>query len=92
MMRSFKEWMSEGETIYSDAMKEYQAIQSQIAQLESRLEEKKTEVNQIAQMMGKPPVEQSRRLSAHLVENDLPPMGTIGSVTRALTGRGIVAR
>jgi hypothetical protein len=91
-MKTFREWMSEGETIYADAMSEYQTLETQIAALESRLSDKKNEVNQIAQMIGKPPVEGSKRLSAQLVEHEAMPTSVVGSVTRALTGRGIVAR
>jgi hypothetical protein len=91
-MKTFREWMSEGETIYAEAMSEYQTLETQIAALESRLSEKKNEVNQIAQLIGKPPVEGSKRLTAQLVDHEAMPASVVGSVTRALTGRGIVAR
>jgi hypothetical protein len=90
--KSFRDWISEGEGIYQEAMEEYKSLESQIAQLESRMAEKKTEVNQIAQMVGKPAVDGPKRVSAQLIEQGPPPPGTMGSVTRALTGRGIVAR
>ena len=92
MNKSFQDWVAEGEAIYNSAMSEYQSLESQIEQMEMQLTEKKAEVNHIAQMLGKPPVEGSKRLTAQLIDRDLPPAGTIGSVTRALTGRGIVAR
>jgi hypothetical protein len=89
--KTFKDWMSEGESIYNAALADYQAIQSQLEQLEAKLAEKKTDVNQIAQMIGRAGVDNSKRVSAQLVEH-APPPGTIGSVTRALTGRTMVAR
>lgn len=91
-MKSFNEWVSEGETIYSDALKEYQAIESQIAQLESQREAKKAQVNQIAQIIGKPPVVNAIRLTTEFVENDVPLTRKIGSSPRALINRGIWAR
>ncbi len=89
MAKSFAEWLSEGESIYAESLQEYQALEAQIASLETRLAEKKAELNQIAQMIGKPLVENPNRLTAQLVEHDTLPAGT---VTRALTGRGILAR
>jgi hypothetical protein len=91
MTRSFREWITEGEAIYTDALKEYQTLEAQIVELEKRLGEKKTEVNQIAQMIGKHPIEASKRVSAQIVEvpADAIPVGT---VARALTGRGLVPR
>jgi hypothetical protein len=90
---SFREWLGQGESIYVEAMKEYQALEAQIEQLEIRLIDKKQEVNQIAQMIGKPQVEGNKRLSAELVDrHDVPGNGPIGAVTRALTGRTMVAR
>lgn len=92
MSKNFRDWLTEGETIYAAALKEYQTLEIQIQQLEARLIEKKIEVNQIAQMIGKPPVEGPKRVSAQIVEAEQTPAVTIGSVTRALTGRGVVAR
>lgn len=90
--KSFRDWFAEGEAIYAQALSEYQALESQLEQLESRLSEQKTELNQIAQMIGKPPVQANQRLSAQLIEHHETPTGAIGAVTRALTGRGLVAR
>ncbi len=90
MSKTFRDWVTEGEAIYTAAYKEYQALLAQIEQLEARLAEKKTEVNQIAQMIGKPPVEGPARVTAEIVEQ--PPSVSIGSVTRALMGRGVTPR
>lgn len=90
MTKSFRDWLAEGEAIYTDSLKEYQTIESEITELEVRLADKKGELNQIALMIGKPAVEGPKRVSAQIIEQ--APPGTMGSVTRALTGRGLVAR
>ena len=95
MASSFQEWLQQGENLYSTAMREYHDIEQQLSELEARLVEKQNEVNQIAQVIGKPLVEGSRRLSAQLVSAeviDLPAerAGTPGSnanIARALTGK-----
>ena len=88
MSKSFRDWLTEGESIYSEALKEFQSLEAQIQQLEARLIEKKAEVNQIAQLIGKPPVDGARRVSAQLMEEDESrPNVAVGAVTRALTGR-----
>ena len=67
--KSLSEWLTEGEALYNAALAEYQNIEAQLDELEARLAAKKAEVNQIAQVIGKPPVESSRRLTAQLVED-----------------------
>lgn len=86
--RSLKDWLSEGETLYDQAMLEYQNLQTQLEQLEQQLAAKRVEVSQIALVIGKPPVEPSRRLTAELVEQN-GPSSVVGTMTRALTGRGL---
>ncbi len=94
--KSFRDWLSEGEQLYQAALGEYQAIEAQIDDLEQRLQAKKAEVNQIAHVIGKPPVEGSRRVTAQLIDDPAPMngMGTVpaGNVARALSGRGLVGR
>jgi|SRR5690349_11507859 len=89
--KSFKDWISEGENLYNAALKEYQSIEQQLDDLEAKLAAKKAEVNQIAQVIGKPPVETNRRLTAQLVEdhgpNSVP--NSPATIARALTGRGL---
>src|SRR4051812_23956617 len=68
--KSFHEWLKEGEALYESAYKQYQAIEAQLEDLDRQLAEKKTEVNQIAEIIGKPPVEGSRRLTAQIIEPD----------------------
>jgi hypothetical protein len=93
MTKSFRDWMLEGEAIYTAAMQEYLSLVSQLEQLEQRMEDKKQEVNQVAEMIGKPPVEPSKRVSAQIVEAPHPGTGVpAGSMARALSGRGIISR
>jgi ParB-like chromosome segregation protein Spo0J len=92
---SFQEWRQQGEELYNTAVRDYHDIEQQLSELEARLAEKQNEVNQIAQVIGKPLVEGSRRLSAQLVTTDIieAPVertGTPGSnanIARALTGK-----
>jgi hypothetical protein len=94
VQKSFRDWLSEGEKLYSTALGEYQTIETQIDDLEQRLAAKKAEVNQIAHVIGKPPVEGNRRLTAQLVDGDSHNINTApaGNIARALSGRGIGAR
>jgi hypothetical protein len=89
--KSFKDWLAEGENLYATTLKEYQAIEAQLDEMEAKLAAKKNEVNQIAQVIGKPPVESNRRLTAQLVEehgpNSVP--NSPATIARALTGRGL---
>ena len=93
---SFQDWLQQGENLYNTAMREYHDIERQLSELEARLVEKQNEVNQIAQVIGKPLVEGSRRLSAQqlvtteIVEGhvDRPPTpGSNANIARALTGK-----
>ena len=91
MTKSLQDWLQEGESLYNAALEEYRAIEAQLDELESRLMAKREEVNQIAQVVGKPPVESSRRLTAQLVDdhgpNSVP--NSPAPIARALTGRGL---
>jgi hypothetical protein len=86
--KSLRDWLAEGEQLYNQAMGEYRGLEAQLEQLEKALGIKRVEVNQIAQVINKPPVEATRRLTAQLVEAQEIPT-TVGNVTRALTGRGL---
>jgi hypothetical protein len=89
--KTLQDWLTEGEHLYQAALAEYQSIEAQLDELEAKLAAKKAEVNQIAQVVGKPPVETSRRLTAQLVEdhgpNSVP--NSPATIARALTGRGL---
>jgi hypothetical protein len=88
--KTFQDWFREGEELYQSALKDYQDLEKQLEDLEKRLEAKQAEVNQIAQMLGKPPVEPSKRLSAQIVEGEHSGSGSSpAAIARALTGRTI---
>ena len=90
-MKSFKDWLQEGESLYTEAMNEYQQLESQIEDLEKKLAIKKDELNQIAAVVGKPPVESNRRLTAQLIDDHGPSSvpNSPATIARALTGRGL---
>ena len=97
---SFQQWLQHGEMLYQSAMQEHHALEAQLDELERRLAAKQAEVNQIATMMGKPPIEGNQRVSAQLVT---PPVSaeadrmsdssssgmnnTSATIARALTGK-----
>jgi hypothetical protein len=92
--KSFREWLSEGEQLYTSAMDEVRAIEAQLEKLDQHLAQKRAEANEIARVVGKPPAEASRRLTAQLVEAGQGPVRAPGSpnipppsVARALSGR-----
>jgi DNA-binding protein H-NS len=65
--KSFQDWMSEGEELYSTALREYESLQSQLEALQTQLSAKKDEVNQIAAVIGKPQVDNDE-----LAKTELP--------------------
>lgn len=96
MSQAFNEWLKQGEALYNAALKEFHDIEARLDELEAALAAKQAEVNQIAQVIGKPSVEGQRRLPAELVSaksvddvgHALP--GTPSSnatIARALTGK-----
>jgi hypothetical protein len=95
--KSFSDWLREGENLYDGALAEYRRIESQLDQLEKQLAEKQAEVNQIAAIIGKEPVEGNRRLSAQIVDHGQAVGGGSGggssnsaaAIARAITGRGL---
>jgi hypothetical protein len=88
--KSIKDWLAEGEQIFGAALDEYQTMESQIIELEQRLAIKREEVNVLAEKLGKPPLEASRRLTAEIVERGQPNSvpNSPSTIARALTGRG----
>jgi len=90
-VKTFKDWLTEGDQLYQQALQEYQTLETQIDDLEKRLAIKKDEVDQIASVIGKQPVQSTRRLSAELVDHhgsgSVP--NSPATIARALTGRGL---
>lgn len=97
MSKSFQDWLREGEMLYDGALSEYRRIEGQLDELEKQLAAKQAEVNQIAAIIGKEPVEGNRRLTAQIVEPNYPPSGgnsnnapnSAAAIARAITGRGM---
>ena len=96
MAANFQEWLQQGEALYQAALKEYHSIEAQLDDLEARLVAKQAEVNQIAQVIGRPPVEGNRRLGGggQIVPADVidvpgerQPSNSNASIARALTGK-----
>ena len=90
--KSFKDWLSEGQSIYETTLKEFQALEAQLEELEVQLAQKKEEGNAIAAVIGKPPVEGNvRRPAVEIVDGHGP--GSIpasrNTIAKALTGRGL---
>ena len=90
--KSLREWLEEGEVLYETTLKEYQELEAQLDELEVRLAAKKSEVNQIAQVVGKAPIESSRRLVAQLVDETGPHSVPHSPATIARAIRGRLAR
>jgi hypothetical protein len=89
--KSLQEWLSEGETLYNEALRQFQDLETQLEDLESRLAAKREEVNQIATVIGKPAVEAKRRAAVQIIDAQAP--GAIpasrNTIAKALTGRGL---
>jgi hypothetical protein len=90
--RSFQQWLAQGEMLYAAMIREYQALESQVTELEGRMAAKQAEVNQLAQIIRKPAIE-ARRLSAQLVTSYAPDApGVTPQIARALSGKPPVMR
>jgi hypothetical protein len=89
--KSIADWMREGEELYASGLKEFQEMEAQLQDLESKLTAKQDEVNQVAQIIGKPLVEGNRRLTAQLVEDHGPLSvpNSSSTIARALSGRNL---
>jgi hypothetical protein len=89
--KSIGEWLREGEALYEQFLREYHDLEARLVDTEKQIASKQDEVNQIAQIIGKPMVEGNRRLTAQLVD-DHGPMSIPNSpsvIARALTGRNL---
>ena len=68
---NFQDWLKQGESLYQAALKEFHDYEAQLSELESRLVAKQAEVNQIAQVIGKPIVESTRSGAAAVTGGQL---------------------
>ena len=91
MAKSIDEWMREGDALYEAALKEFEEMDAQLQLLEKQLAQKQDEVNQIAQIVGKPLVEGNRRLTAQLIDDHGPLSvpNSSSTIARALSGRNL---
>ena len=89
--KSIADWMREGEELYQTALKEYEELDNRVREMEKLMAQKQDEVNQIAQVIGKPLVEGNRRLTAQLVDDHGPLSvpNSSSTIARALTGRNL---
>jgi len=58
--KTFEQWFSEGESIYAELLKELQAMEAQMTELQGRIRQKRAQADQIARVLGKAPAEPSR--------------------------------
>lgn len=98
MGKSLREWLSEGEELYSVAMREYQALEAQLEQLQAQLAAKREELHHIGQVIGRTPPETPvehvpRTPTVQIIDSHGP--GSIPAsrhtIAKALTGRGLGA-
>ena len=68
---SVQQWLTAGESLYATLIEDFQTAEAKLAELEAALRQKVTEVNRVAQVLGKPAVQNSR-LSAELVNHYVP--------------------
>ncbi len=91
MTKDLQSWISEGEEIYNALLGEHREIEAQLEELEQQLSTKQAEVNQIAAIIGKPPIETNRRLMAQLVSSEAVEgyanSPSPNNIARALNGR-----
>jgi hypothetical protein len=89
--KTIADWIREGEELYRAALKEYEELEEKLREMEKGLAQKQEEVNQIAQVIGKPLVEGNRRLTAQLVDDHGPLSvpNSSSTIARALTGRNL---
>jgi hypothetical protein len=90
-------WLQQGEQLYQAALGDYRALEVQLDELEQKLAAKEAEVNQVASVIGKPPVESNRRLGTEIVAGQVleethysrPPVpsNSNANIARALTGK-----
>lgn len=96
MAKSLDEWLQEGTQLYDAAVEDYRKLEEQAQQIQERLAAKRQEVNQIAKVISKPPVEEPHPgLAAYppvdVVDPNQPGTTpyTRNSIARALTGQPI---
>ena len=89
MAKSIQDWMREGEELYATTLAEFQDLERQLTELETHLEGKQLEVNQLAAIIGKPPVDGPRRLNPQIIDPHGPQSvpNSSATIARALAGK-----
>jgi hypothetical protein len=90
MAKSIQEWIREGEELHATAVQDLQELEKQLAEIEQKRAEKLAEVNQIAGIIGKPPADAVRRVTAFPIDDHDPAAsGSSATIARALAGKGL---
>lgn len=92
MAKNLSEWLQEGQQLYDTAIEEYRALEEQAQDIQEKLAAKRLEVNQIAKVVNKPSVDDSRSAAGNgvdVVDPSAPGSTpfTRNSIARALTGQ-----
>lgn len=93
MAKNLSEWLQEGQQLYDTAIEEYRTLEEQAQEIQEKLAAKRLEVNQIAKVVNKPSVDDTRAAAAgngvDVVDPSAPGSTpfTRNSIARALTGQ-----
>lgn len=91
MTKDIEQWLGQGEEIYNKLLGEYREIETQIEDLERQLAQKQSEINQVAAIVGKAPMENALRVTASQVVSGevMEDYGSASAnnIARALNGR-----
>jgi len=93
MAKSLSEWLQEGQQLYDAAVEEYRQLEEQAHDIQEKLAAKRLEVNQIAKVVNKPSVDESRSGASSGGVDVVDPAApgstpfTRNSIARALTGQ-----
>jgi hypothetical protein len=91
MARTIQDWMREGEELYESTVRDCQNLESQMQDLEQRLADKHSEMNRLAQILGKPLADSPRRVTAQIIDDQgaATNISTPSAIARALSGRSL---
>ena len=84
---SIQDWLAHGTELYDAAMSQYRALEDELEALEAQLNSKRAEVNQVAQLLGKPLAASYRRLSALAPDEERSGDDASSSPIRVMAGR-----
>ena len=64
--RTFDQWVAEGEALHAELTAELRGMETQVAELQVRIREKRAQVEHVARMLGKPAAEPTRSAAGPL--------------------------